>query len=431
VRRALVLLFLTACGGGGDLSVSVLPPCPTCGPGHVRAAASTDVAAGFAAQPTGVLAFGGQHLLWLGADLSVTASAGTGIPGDYVSAPKIVQAVSGADGHAFAFVKGHLSDGGDNLFLVGLDPSGATLWTQEIVQDYPPPPMWLAIAPDGDAVVAADTTSGYPAVVGGIEYRGWLSITKLAAASGAVQQTRMFSGSRTDLQAFGMAPDGGAVIEGTLSGDINLAGAVGDLATTAPGRTVFVARLDAQFNGKWARQYVSTGGTPSADAVVADGQHVYVSGSYANSVDLGDGVTMTTTSPDSNYVMAYDDAGTYQWSAGTSDDIGVATLAPTPAGVLVGASYVDALTIGGLQVPAIVDGEGAIFAELVAGHAAWVLATTGGGDHVGSVVGSTGGRSYVQIEAADNAAAGASTTIDSVSTSGQMKLLLEVGTATP
>jgi hypothetical protein len=394
----------------------------------VRAAGTTDVSVAFRAQPTGVLATGGTHMEWLGADLSVTATADVGIPGDYTSGPAITQAVSGADGHAFVLVSGKNADTGDTVYLLGLDATGHTLWSQEVVNDYPPPPMWIEVAPDGDVVVAADTTSGFPAVVGGITYQGWVSITKLAAASGAVQQTRMFSGSKATLSAFTLAPDGGAVIAGTSNGDINLGGAVGDLVSPAVGRTLYMARLDPQWNGRWARQYVATGTLPAADGVAADGAHVYVSGSYAKSVDLGDNVMLSTTASDANYVMAYDDAGTYQWSVSTNDTIGVATLAATPAGVLVGAEYVDALTIGGLQVPADDSGEASLCAELVNGAAAWVLTSTGAGNHIGAAVGSTGGRSYVQVEVDDNGAGATQTTIDSVMTSGQQKLLLEVGT---
>jgi hypothetical protein len=430
VRRAFVLVILAACGGGGDFSVSVLAPCPTCGPGHVRAAGTSDVSVVFRATPTGVLATGGTHLEWLGPDLSTTATADVSIPGSYTSGPVITEAVSGADGHAFVLVSGKDADTGDTVYLLGLDATGHQLWSQEVVDDYPSPPIWLAVAPDGDVVVAADSTSGFPAVVGGITYQGWISITKLSAVSGAVQQTRMFSASKVSLSAFTLAPDGGPVIEGSSSGDINLGGAVGDLVSPAAGRTIFMARLDPQYNGRWAKQYVSMGSQPSADGIAADGQHVYASGSYSKSVDLGDGVMLSApaSASNANYILAYDDAGTYQWNVSTTDNIGVATLWPTPAGVLVGGEYVSALTIGGIQVPEDMNGESALCAELVNGAAAWALASTGNGNHLCTAIGSSGGRSYVQVEVDDNGAGNIATTLDSVMTSGEQKIVLELGT---
>ena len=429
MRRALVLVILAACGGGGDFSVSVLTPCPSCGPGHVRAAATTDSSVTFTAEPTGVLAFGGQELKWLGPDLSVTGTASTDASGDYLSGPSIAQAVSGADGHGFALVTGENNDTGTTAYLYAFDASGHTIWTQTLVTDYAPPPLFLAIASDGSAIVAADTSNGYPATLGGLVYQGWIAIVRLDAATGANLGARMFSSAGTSLTSLSTTPDGGVLIAGTLSGHLDLGGEVGDMISRSTGKTVFMARLDQHFDGLWAKQYVATGNAPYADSVVADDQHVYMAGSYSKAVDLGDGITMTTSAVYANYIISYDAAGDYEWSTSTTGDLGPASLAPTPAGVLVCAGYLDALSIGGQAVPPSTTNESGICAELIGGVAPWVLATTGGGNHTCTAIGSSGGRAYVQIEAVnDTTDDHTQTTFDSITSSGQEKILLELAT---
>src|SRR5579862_1049314 len=141
-----------------------------------------------------------------------------------------------------------------------------------------------------------------------------------------------------------------------------------------------------------------------------------MAGSYSKAVDIGDGITMTTNAIYANYIISYDTAGDYEWSTTTTGDLGPASLAPTPAGVLVCAGYLDALSIGGQQVPASTTNLAGICAELVGGIAPWVLTTTGGGDHTCTAIGSSGGRAYVQIAAVDNASdATTQTTFDSIS----------------
>jgi hypothetical protein len=428
MRRAAVLVILAACGGA-DFTVDPTTPCPTCAAGHVRVAARAPRRVAFSPDGARLVAYGDQHIAWLDADLGTTATADTDIPvEDYVAGPYAGPVASAPDGRAIAAVSGGLKSGyGSTMSMVGLDGGGSPTWHSTAVDASSIPPTWLFSAPDGTPIIVSSTISASLAL-GTQTFNGWFVFATLSLDDGSVSAWKVHSATRTSLRAAALAPDGGVALGGLVDGTLSLGGTApdvsGDVSGNVSGHTLFLASLDPHGDGVWAKAFTGVGPV-YVGSVATDGQHVYASGTYTTTLDLGDGHMLSSTAPLSEFVIALDGSGNYLWAITLPQNIGSPTLAPTPNGVLFSGATYDPVNIAGIDVPGY-SGQIGVTLEIVNGTAMWLLTATGAGDHLCESVGTIDGRTYVMIDATSTDAV--HTDFDNLSFDGEARILAQVVT---
>lgn len=234
----------------------------------------------------------------------------------------------------------------------------------------------LAVAFDGDelyTLVAFDA----PINLGGgplpADPQGSVALARFSAV-GALRWAIAFPGNGV---ALATSADGDALVAGSFTGSITLAG---QALSAKGGADAFVARFTKDGELRWARAFGGTGDEhANAVAVDAAGQ-VYFAGAFSGEVDPGAGPTLVSKGGADAFVAALDEGGAPRWALGfgavTNDDVfglavqgdrlvltgalaGPAVIAGLPLSTQTGGGFVAALDRAGKGAWALPFGDGA------------------------------------------------------------------------
>lgn len=182
------------------------------------------------------------------------------------------------------------SGGQTDAFLLRLTPAGAPVWSRNFGGAGADSAVGVAFDAAGEAVVAgyfagsADFGGGAMAAAGSHD----LFLAKYGD-QGEHRWSRRTGGKASE-QPRGVAVDGGGgiAVAGVFQGDASFGGAT--FHATPYGQDLFVARYTAQGTHLWSRRAGSSGLEEALGVAVGAGGDVWVTGSFANRIDLGGAV---------------------------------------------------------------------------------------------------------------------------------------------
>lgn len=200
--------------------------------------------------------------------------------------------------------------------------------------------------------------------------------------------------------AVAAAPGGNLIIAGAFAGAIDFGGGVA-IASTG-GYDAFVAMLDPQGHGLWARGFGDAASAPMGDqlayGVAVDGMgDVFVCGAFTNSLAVST-TTLTSGGGRDGFVARLDSTGKPSWvvaASGPGDQAAFGVSADTRGDSVVEGAFQDTLTLANTTVTS--HGGFDAFTALLGpgGGVSWITQAGGTADDLGTAVGlADGGAAY-------------------------------------
>lgn len=201
------------------------------------------------------------------------------------------------------------------VLVAELDPTGEHRWSLGLYGDQHLQPRAVAVGPTGAVAVVAGL-QGTAQGLGGGPYASagdWDALVAVLEADGSSRWAHTFGDSGAD-HVLDVAFDsaGDVVIAGTFAGSIDL----GDGALTSDSAfDGFVAKLAGDDgSARWSRR-IGGGGDQSPAAVGVDaGGHIVVAGDFLGDLDAGSGKLVATGSERDVFVASFDGDGSARWS---------------------------------------------------------------------------------------------------------------------
>ncbi|WP_437499514.1 hypothetical protein [Sorangium sp. So ce1099] len=261
--------------------------------------------------------------------------------------------VVGTFGSTINFGDGPLtSPGRVDAFVAKLDPGGATLWSRAFGGSD-----W-----DGAFSVASDSL-GNIVVVGQFSRTAAFGATSLASAgvydafvakldpSGNLLWVRQFGDALwQDAQAVGVDGADNIVVAGVYNGAIDFG--TGPLVNATGSTKAYVAKLDPNGNGLWARGFSAAGAMAPVDIAVSGAGEIAVTGRGVSPMDLGGGPVSGGGGQDV-FVAKLDAAGGTIWSSAFGDaldDAGEGVALDAAGNVLVTGHFAGQIDVGGVAL---------------------------------------------------------------------------------
>ncbi len=246
------------------------------------------------------------------------------------------------------FGTGPMTSGGQyDVFVAELDPSGKTLWSKRFGDATDQYGLAIAAAPGGDVVVggsffgSVDFGGGALASVGSSD----AFVTRLDAATGKqLWSARFGGGGAEDGTSVAVDAMGNALLGGTFQGTVDFG--VG-MAKSLGGADVFAVKLASDGKPLWLRPFGGAGDDYGYVATDAAG-NILLTGSYPATIDFGGG-KLTSAGGIDAFVAKLDPDGKYLWgrSYGKGNDQQGIAIAADPAGyVYVTGSFAGTIDFG-------------------------------------------------------------------------------------
>jgi hypothetical protein len=224
-------------------------------------------------------------------------------------------------------------------FVAKLSPSGSHLWTRTFGGGYFDAVTAIALAPNGELLVAGSFMDSVTIGSTPLKAAGTFAFDIFYAvldAAGTVKSVRRIGGTGSEEPRALAATAEGAVLAGIFEGTVDFDGIA---LTSADVADVFVAVLDRGAKITSARAF---GGeqiqAPAAVAVAPDGAALLV-GSFAGSIDFGGG-PQASQGDDDAFVARLDATGAPAWTLLAGDrkaqSLAAVALAPSVDGVVGG-----------------------------------------------------------------------------------------------
>ena len=160
-------------------------------------------------------------------------------------------------------------------------------------------------------------------------------------SDGNMQWTKAIGGSSyDDIYSVASTSDGGAIIGGYFgSSSIDLGNGV--TLTSNGNSNEMIIKYDSYGNAQWAKG-IGGGGTNGIDSVseARDGGYI-VGGRFGSRIDLGNGVILTNKGSNDGMIIKYDSAGNAQWAKaiGGSNSDYINSVAETRDGEIIAGGY--------------------------------------------------------------------------------------------
>ncbi|WP_437940317.1 hypothetical protein [Sorangium sp. So ce341] len=303
----------------------------------------------------------------------------------------------------FPFVAPLTSAGGTDVFVVKLDGSGLPVWAKQLGGAGDQRAASVAVDANLGVIVAGDFDGTLDVEGAALTSAGGADVfvTKLDGA-GNVLWTQRF-GEAEDQRAGGVAVDaaGNVLLTGELQGSADFGGG---LRTSAGGRDVFVARLSAGGDHLWSQRFGGTG-EERGKAIGAFGPAgtIVVTGDFEEAIDLGGGPLSSAGGKDI-FVAQLDASGGHVWSRrfGGADDQEVESITADGGGTsIITGSFAGTMMFGD-QVLASAGSTDVFAARLDAlGNPAWSRRVGGGGpERAASAARNVGGEVLIAGELA-------------------------------
>jgi hypothetical protein len=257
--------------------------------------------------------------------------------------------ITGTFDGAFELDKTHLASKGADIFLTKLDRGGASLWSKRFGDDSEQAPAGVA-ADTHDNVIVAGSFAGV-IELGGPTLASTLGrdvfVAKLGPGGEHLWSKRF--GDSFDQECRAVATDraDNIAITGTLYGTIDFGGdPLADM-----GHDLFVAKLGPSGEHLWSKRFGDTHLQDGFGVAFDSQGNVFVTGRYAGSVDFGGGPLTPATMASRMFVAKLDAAdGHHHWSRsfgeGPGPAIGTALAVNDEGDVLVTGSFAGSIDFG-------------------------------------------------------------------------------------
>lgn len=209
------------------------------------------------------------------------------------------------------------SAGGDDIFVLNLDPSGGLLWSKRAGD----------LGSDSVGGMVVDTT-GYVYLTGRFSYTidfGGGLLTSIGADDIYVAKLDYYGGHLWSERAGDLVGQQGTAIAVGEYGDVYVAGdfqGTADLGggplTSAGGTDIYVAMLDSSGGPVWAKRFGDASDQHAAGIAVDASGNVLVTGQLQGSMNFGDG-PLTSAGGNDIFVAKLDPSGTSLWSQSFGD----------------------------------------------------------------------------------------------------------------
>jgi hypothetical protein len=208
-----------------------------------------------------------------------------------------------------------------DAFVLKLGPTGQPLWIHQFADGLFGEQRALGVATDrSKAVIVAGTAQGDVDFGGGAQPSGGghdAFVAKLVS-DGSFAWGHLYGdmGDAQAVNAVATASNDDILIAGGFDGTITFEQ---PLMAAAPGRAIFVARLDGAGNPLWSRRFGDAAGDQAAYAVAVDQfDNVYVGGSFDGVIDLG-ATKLTSNGGGDAFVIKLDPKGNPLWGRRAGD----------------------------------------------------------------------------------------------------------------
>jgi hypothetical protein len=273
------------------------------------------------------------------------------------------------------------SAGSTDAFVVKLSATGEHRWSARFGGPGEDPDATVAVAPDGDVVLAGACQDGID--LGGgplpsLGARDWF--VGRFSPDGVHRWSHRFGGASDDsVGGVAVAPDGGVALAGAFAGSIDLGGGPLD---SAGGEDIGVVLLDAAGQHSWSRRFGGVGNDAAAGVAVGPDGAVVLAGSFSGVVDFGDGPTDTGGGQDGFLLQLAADA-TFGWvvtfgGAGSAQAFGAAV--DGRGRVVVGGAFSGSLALGAEVVASAGASDGFVASYAADGAHRWSRRLGGTGD---------------------------------------------------
>lgn len=242
--------------------------------------------------------------------------------------------------------------------IARITPEGTTRWSRRIVGLDSP--LYAAPGQNGEMWLAGGLDGVVDLGDGPVAHPGWSDVLLLALSpEGEILRSAHYGDlGEQHATAVAVAPDGDVVLAGEFNGSLDFGD--GPLYSGGHG-DVFVARLTSDLTPRWALSFPALG-LQYAKSVIADAHGVALAGYYYQGFDLGGGQLSELIVPGpfedtelapQGFLAAFDPTGQYRWSrqlgVTAASTVSAVRVGPGEGYVLTGAAAA-AATLGGVQL---------------------------------------------------------------------------------
>lgn len=241
-----------------------------------------------------------------------------------------------------------ISEGGDDVFVIRFDGQGTPLWTRHLGGPGDDAALDLVRGPSGKICAAGTFEQDLSWAATALVSAGASDgfVVCIDAKGNEVWSTSLGGAGTDEVKGVTVASSGDVVVLGTFAGTIDL----GDGPRVSAGLgDVFVASYRASGALRWSRRF----GTSLADLgcrVVSDGQgNVYVTGLVRGAVDFGGGQLPNVGGADI-FLASYAADGSYRWAKILGDSLlntGLDIASDGADNVYLSARFTDGADLGG------------------------------------------------------------------------------------
>ena len=270
-----------------------------------------------------------------------------------------------------------------DVFVAKLDASGDYEWVKQAggtSYDYG---HGVSVLADGSSIVTGhfEGTATFGSTTFTSAGSADVFVAKLDA-SGDYEWVKQAGGRSVDY-GYGVSvlADGSSIVTGYFAGTATFGSTT---LTSAGGKDVFVAKLDASGNYEWATQAGGTGNDFGlAISVLADGSFI-VTGSFQGTANFGN-TTITSAGSSDVFVAKLDASGDYEWvkqAGGTGNDTGYGVSVLADGSSFVTGEFYGTATFGSTTITSA--GSSDVFVAKLDASGDYEWATQAGGTGAGN-----------------------------------------------
>lgn len=214
-----------------------------------------------------------------------------------------------------------VSSGGNDIYLVKLDPTGAHLWSSRFGDDRNQLALGLAVTPAGDVAITGTFLGTVDFGVGTHTAGGTQQDMFIATfdTAGDCQWSQQFGDAAGHQQGIDVKFDnaGNVIVTGIYRSTVNFGGGA---LPTAGDWNVFLVKLDGATSAHlWSAGYGDSAPQAFPRGLAVDGSNnVFVTGSFNGGIDFGGG-TLSSAGGTDIFVARFNSAGAHLNSASYGD----------------------------------------------------------------------------------------------------------------
>jgi hypothetical protein len=270
-----------------------------------------------------------------------------------------------------------------DLFVALIDDLGEDVYSRSFGGKGAQIARAAAVDAMGNAIIVGSFDQGFDDGTGEAASAGMDDAFVLALdPAGKLLWSRRFGGPEADIpRAVAVDATGNILVGGSFGGSVDFGG--GPITAAAGHSSAFLTRLDASGNHLWTQTFASDDAVLNGIAL-GDNGVIAVAGSFAGTINLGDGV-LTTAGGDDAFVARVDSTGKITWGrafGGPGQERGTGVAFGVSGTLAVTGTAEGAIDFGNFGLAAVgPNGPGMVYVALIDPSGSvdlgWALGSTG------------------------------------------------------